>query len=171
MTNVEIKATYVRTAKTDKVLEKIGARLEGVEDQVDTYFDVDSGRLKIRERNTDIPQLIQYFREDKKGPRPSYYEIVHLRNAEKVKEALTREHGVRVVVEKKREIWVWENVRIHFDRVQNLGEFLELEAVVEKEGDKSEGQKKIRWLMDKFGIKTEHLIGQSYSDLLVSKKD
>lgn len=169
MINIEIKVRYRKTSRTDKILKKIGARFEKTEIQKDTYFNVDRGRLKIRERDPDTPQLIQYFREEEKGPRPSYYEIVHLKNVEKVKGTLEHEHGIRGVVKKRREIWVWKNVRIHFDVVEDLGEFLELESVLVKDVDTEEGGKRVKWLMGKLGISKKDLIGQSYVDLLIER--
>ena len=165
MRNMEIKARYQRTRHADEILAQIGARFDKIETQTDTYFDVDNGRLKIRERDTGDPQLIQYFRKDEEGPRPSYYELVHLKNVDKVKETLDREHGIRVIVKKKREIWIWENVRIHFDIVEHHGDFIEFEAVLEDEKYLPVEQQKVEWLMKKFGIQRKDLIVHSYGDM------
>jgi adenylate cyclase class 2 len=166
MTNVEIKTRYTKTRRTETILKKIGAHFDRVEAQKDTYFAVNSGMLKIRERDSDLPQLIQYFRGDEKAPRPSYYEIIHLRNVEKVRETLEREHGILGVIVKEREIWLWENVRIHFDKVEKLGEFLEFEAVLEYDSDVEEESKKVRWLMKKFKIQEKNLLKESYIDFI-----
>ena len=168
MRNVEIKARYRKTKQTERLPKKIGARFEKVEVQKDTYFNVDRGRLKIRERDSEAPQLIQYFREDEDRPRPSYYEIVHLKDVDRIRETLEREHGVRGIVRKRREIWVWENVRIHFDVVEELGEFLEFEAVLETNDGVESGEKRVRELVERFGIGEEDLVGLSYIDLLTS---
>ena len=166
MTNIEIKAKYRKSDKTQRVLEKIGARFERVEMQTDTYFNVENGKLKIRERDSGLSQLIQYFRKDDERPKPSYYEIVHLRNVKKVKETLTREYGIRAIVRKKRDIWTWKNVRIHFDAVEDLGHFLEFEAVIEKDTDDEEGYRKLKRMMKKFGITRKDLVSHSYGDLI-----
>ena len=165
MRNIEIKARYQRTRHTDETLAKIGAHFEKIETQTDTYFGVNNGRLKIRERDSGPPQLIQYFREDEERPRPSYYEIVHLRDVEKVKETLEREHGIRVIVKKKREIWIWENVRIHFDIVEELGDFIEFEAVLKDDRDIPGERQKVEWLMKEFGIHRKDLIIRSYGEM------
>lgn len=170
MTNIEIKARYQRTRLTDETLVKIGAQFDRIETQTDTYFDVNNGRLKIRVRDSGVPQLIQYFREDSEGPRPSFYELVHLKDVRKVKKTLENEHGIRVIVRKKREIWIWENVRIHFDIIENLGDFIEFEAVIESDMDISMEQKRVEFLIEEFGISKNDLIGQSYGDLLIGSK-
>ena len=170
MTNIEIKARHRRTRQTDKTLNKIGAHFDRIETQTDTYFDVNNGRLKIRERDSGIPQLIQYFREDSEVPRPSFYELVHLKEVEKVKRTLENEHGTRVIVRKKREIWIWENVRIHFDIVEDLGDFIEFEAVIGDDTEISIEQKRVELLMEEFGISQKDVIGQSYEDLLMESK-
>ena len=166
MTNIEIKARFRRTRRSNNTLKKIGAHFEAVESQIDTYFNVDNGRLKIRERDTGAPQLIQYFREDKHSPRPSYYEIVHLGSVERVKKTLQKEHGIRAVVRKKREIWIWEKVRIHFDIVERLGDFIEFEAVMDDKSEMMIREEEVRRLMVEFGIDEQHLVKESYVDLM-----
>ena len=166
MTNIEIKARYRRNRRSKNTLKKIGAQFEAVESQVDTYYNVDNGRLKIRERDTGAPQLIQYFREDKDSPRPSYYEIVHLGSVERVKKTLKKEHGIRAVVRKKREIWMWGSVRIHFDIVEGLGDFIELEAVMDDQSEMNIREEEVRRLMVEFDIEEEHLVKESYVDLM-----
>jgi len=166
LTNVEIKIRYQKNHRTDGVLRKIGAEFDKKVIQTDTYFHVDKGWLKIRETDSSLPQLIQYFREHAEGPRSSHYEIVHLKNAEKVKQTLATEHGIRGVVKKSREIWTWKNVCIHFDCVEKLGDFLEFEAVIQRGESASDGQKKVEWLMKKFGIQNKNLEYRSYGDLL-----
>ena len=166
MTNIEIKARFRRTRRSKNTLKKIGAQFEAVESQVDTYYHVDNGRLKIRERDTGAPQLIQYFREDKDSPRPSYYEIVHLGSVERVKKTLKKEHGIRAVVRKKREIWMWRSVRIHFDIVEKLGDFIELEAVMDDQSEMNIREEEVRRLMVEFGIEEQHLVKESYVDLM-----
>lgn len=86
---------------------------------------------------------------------------------EKIKKTLEIEHGIRGVVKKKREIWVWENARIHFDVVEDLWEFLELESVLKKDEDAEEEVKKVEWLVGKFCISRKDFVGQSYVDLSI----
>ncbi len=171
MINIEIKAWYNKTSSTDQLLKKYGFVFDHSEIQLDTYFHVNYGRLKIRERDKGDPQLIQYFRDDQKEPKQSYYEIVHLKKVEQVKSTLEEEHGIMVVVEKKREIWTWQNIRIHFDRVEKLGNFIEFEIVIETDGDMEAGQQKAEWLMNKFRLSKADLVAQSYSDLILSQTD
>ena len=166
MTNIEIKARFRKTSRIDETLKKIGARFEIRERQTDTYFRVNQGRLKLREREPGTTQLVQYFREDRGHPRPSNYEIVEVDHVDEVKARLIREHGIRAVVIKNREVWLWKNVRIHFDRVEKLGEFLEFEAVVEEEKQIESDRKHVAWLMDEFGIRKEDVIPESYVDLI-----
>ena len=169
MINIEIKAWYNKTPSTDQLLKKYGFLFDGTENQMDTYFQVDYGRLKIRERDKGDPQLIQYFRDDRKGPKQSYYEIIHLKNVEQVKSTLAEEHGILVIVKKKREIWKWENIRIHFDCVEELGNFIEFEIVIDTDGDIQTSQRKAEWLMNKFHLLKTDLIARSYSDLIVDQ--
>ena len=73
-----------------------------------------------------------------------------------------------VVVDKEREIYFIDNIKIHLDQVKGLGTFLEIEAQSE-DGDKSEGllNRQCVQLMDELGIRNEDLVNESYSDLLL----
>ncbi len=71
------------------------------------------------------------------------------------------------VVDKQREIFLFENVRIHLDRVEGLGEFLELEAVYSgEEAQEEEQHRKIEFLLDTLQVCRSDLIAVSYEDLL-----
>ena len=166
MKNIEIKARYSKTNRAREILKTIETEFSRTEIQTDTYYNIENGRLKIREIESGPSQLVHYFRENKAGPRPSRYEIVSLREVKKVKARLQEEHGLLGIVKKKREIWVWKNVRIHLDVVDGLGRFLELEAVVDKEEDMKNDETKVRWLMEKFDIEEKDLVAESYIDMV-----
>jgi len=166
--NLEIKARYPWTDKVVDILIGIDAQFKTVEIQTDTYFDVNNGRIKIRERYGKDAEMIQYFREDKADIKECSFSLVHVKNPESVKTILTREHGIREVIQKHREVWNWHNVRIHFDRVKKLGEFIEFEAGIDGDNSEEISENRIRELMIKFDIKTHNLIEQSYIDLLES---
>lgn len=169
MRNVEIKARYRRTRKTDSVLKRFKARKSGDLIQTDTYFDVNAGRLKVREHQDGHAEMIHYVRQEQDGPRISNYEIVPLRNKNSIKAILKKEHGIRAVVKKHREVWLWRNVRIHFDQVEDLGSFIEFEVVLGRDETEAEGHEKIGILMTAFGITMKDLIYQSYEDFLIRK--
>lgn len=167
MRNVEIKARFRRSRKTDSILRQFRARRTLAEDQVDTYYDVSRGRMKVREHADGSAELIHYLREETEGPRISHHEIVPLKKTDPVKRILEREHGIRAVVRKHREVWMWRNVRIHFDRVEGLGRFIEFEVVLREGDTEKEGREKAELLMSAFGITDRDLIYQSYEDFLM----
>ena len=76
--------------------------------------------------------------------------------------------GVKVVVNKKREIYYIKNVKFHLDTLEGLGNFVEIEA-----GNKThslnveELHQQCEYYLKEFGIKEEDLIDKSYSDLLL----
>jgi adenylate cyclase class 2 len=96
--------------------------------QLDTYFRVRQGRLKLREKDRGA-ELIYYERSDQAIDRESNYRIVQIEDSEALKDALAAALGVLVSVEKSRRLLLWHEVRIHLDEVPGLGSCLELEAV------------------------------------------
>ena len=146
----------------------VGVLNSGTMHQVDTYFNVVSGRLKLREIDGKQAQLIQYFRPDEAASRISDYLLVHVHDPEKLKLALERSLGIWVVVEKTRALYLWRNTRVHLDNVVGLGRFLELETVI-SEQSLSEGEDECRYVQEVLGISLDQLIAGSYSDMLATQ--
>lgn len=165
MRNIELKARLRDIAQGENVCKKIGAVYQGDIRQTDTYFNVPTGRLKLRENNPGTIELICYDRRDESLSKASDYEIVQARP--ELCGVLARALGVRCVVSKVRRLWLWHNVRIHLDTVENLGAFLEFEAVLGGTYDDADGHRTIEILRNEFGIASSELIECSYVDLLL----
>jgi adenylate cyclase, class 2 len=167
--NVEIKAKCKDISAIEQLLNELNADYKGVDHQIDTYFNVPSGRLKLREGNIEHA-LIQYDRGNQKGPKKSTINYYEPHRDKGLKETLTAAVGILVVVDKKRQIFFIDNVKFHLDRVEGLGTFAEIEAI-DKEGtytlEALEAQ--CQHYMKLFGIEKEALIANSYSDLLLAQ--
>lgn len=74
--------------------------------------------------------------------------------------------GERARVEKEREVWWWRDIRIHLDSVARLGEFVELEARLDRIGDTAEAERRIEALREHLGIETDDLLSGSYGDMI-----
>src|SRR6476620_6549465 len=130
MTNIEIKA---RCVDPEAVRSRLAARSVSLSRrmrQVDTYFHIPRGRLKLRETDAAETQLIQYDRPDHAAAHASDYVVAPIGEPGPLKQALTLALGVRIVVEKTRDLYLWSHTRVHLDEVTGLGCFLELETVV-----------------------------------------
>lgn len=167
MKNIEIKATCPDLEAARNVVRRLDAHYEATYHQVDTYFQVHHGRLKLRQFDAHPAQLIYYERPDVANPKASEYEIYTVRDT-KLKLMLSTALGIWKTVDKIREVYWAENVRIHLDQVQGLGEFLELEGVVSEKHSVADTEDKVKQLMDALNISQTALITGSYSDLLQS---
>jgi adenylate cyclase class IV len=193
--NVELKARLADFAPAAACLGRLEAAFQAIERQADTYFGVNCGRLKLRERaagiaeprapgkpdpNADIAaqldsavwgpadaQLIWYDRPNLADLRASRYWLVPVSEPERLKHILSAACGVRVVVQKRRVIYLWHNVRIHLDQVSGLGAFLEFEAIVGGDTDLAHAHAKAVHLREQFGIDPTAVESRSYSDLLL----
>jgi predicted adenylyl cyclase CyaB len=167
MRNIEIKAkaTLEQQQMAREYLIKTNATFKGQDHQIDTYFKVPKGRLKLRSGNIENA-LVQYSRPDEKGPKESKYRLVEA--VKGLKEALSEALDVLIEVEKYREIYYHGITKIHLDHVVGLGYFIEIEV---RDEDEVREEKKLRqqcdWYMEQFNIKPEDLFSCSYSDLLL----
>ncbi|HUW32089.1 MAG TPA: class IV adenylate cyclase [Planctomycetota bacterium] len=164
--NIEIKARCDNLEKARQVALSLHAELLAEGEQTDTYFNSPQGRLKLRQSSfDDAATLVWYLRQDAPQPRPSEYRLARLKKPEKIVELFSVRFGVRGVVKKHRTVFLYDNVRIHLDDVENLGRFIELEAPV-ADGP-AEALQVVDRLMDAFQIEKEDLVAGSYRDLLL----
>lgn len=166
--NYEFKARVDDATEFEKKLLQLNPVFKGTDYQTDTYFNAPNGRLKLREGNIENA-LISYNRQDNFGAKQSNV-ILYKHTADKaLKDILVAQLGVKTVVKKKRRIYFIDNVKFHFDEVEPLGSFVEVEAI-DMEGKFT--IEELKELCDKyfefFGLKKEDLVDKSYSDLLLA---
>jgi homotetrameric cytidine deaminase len=166
--NVEIKAHDADPAATLERALALGASDEGVLSQRDTYFAGARGRLKLREQDGGSEagaRLIAYERPDKDAARTSAYRLAEVGDPDALREALDAALGTLVVVDKRRHLLLYENVRIHLDEVQGLGSFVELEGVAQADSDLSSEHELVARLREELAL--GETVAVSYSDLLL----
>ena len=167
--NIEIKARTTRADAIRNYLLDKKAQYKGTDHQTDTYFNTTSGRLKLREGNIEN-NLIYYERENKAGPKQSNFSLLQVPDPQALKEILAAAVGIKVTVEKKREIYFIENIKFHLDTLAGLGNFVEIEAS-NKYADLSLEALRAQcdFYLGEFGIEAGDLINVSYSDMLLEK--
>jgi predicted adenylyl cyclase CyaB len=166
--NIEIKARI-------ESIESIFPKAAGIADegpveiiQDDTFFVCENGRLKLRAFSKDEGALIFYRRADRKGPKESFYLISPTTSPDTLRESLLLAYGQSGRVRKKRILFLAGRTRIHLDRVEGLGDFLELEVVLEDGEPIESGEAVAEDLMVKLGIRQDQLVEGAYVDLLAS---
>lgn len=166
-TNLEVKAPVADPSAFRARARGLATETVGMDEQVDTYFRVPTGRLKLREGSLSGGQLVPYRRPDADGPRRSDYQVIPVVDAAGLKALLTAILGVHRVVRKRREIWLHDGVRIHLDHVAGLGDFMELEAVFDgSPAAEADGRRKLELLMEALGVCRDELIAGSYEALV-----
>ncbi len=169
--NLEIKANCLNLEKTEFLVKDIATEYLGLDIQTDTYFVTQKGRFKLRESSISGSYLIPYLRPDRTDAKLSMYARIDIKDTENVKSLFEQLLGVEVIIKKQRAIYLYENVRIHLDAVEELGSFIEFEAVLDEINcDEKKEQKRIDYLMQKLQISEKDLIAVSYENLLKNKK-
>jgi adenylate cyclase class IV len=164
--NVEIKA---RIASVEALLPRARALAGGAPElivQDDTFFACPHGRLKLRDFGDGSGELIQYERADETGPKTSTYLRSPTPSPATLRAALTRALGSIGRVRKQRTLLLAGRTRIHLDRVEDLGEFLELEVVLGDAEPESAGIAEAHALMEQLGVSPDQLLEGAYLDLL-----
>jgi predicted adenylyl cyclase CyaB len=165
---IEFKAKVADPEKLENTLKSLQPLFKGEDHQIDTYFVVKEGRLKLREGNIENA-LIWYHRPNDASAKLSQVLLYKHDPDAALKEILFKVHEVKVVVNKKRRIYFIDNVKFHFDEVKGLGKFIEVEAI-DHNGEL--GLQKIQAQCDHyaalFQIQPQDYVAISYSDLLLN---
>lgn len=165
--NFEFKAKVNDLEKYENKLLSLNPRFVGIDYQIDTYFNALQGRLKLREGNIEN-SLINYDRKNILGSKESQIILYQHEPNIGLKNILIKQLGVKIIVEKKRKIYFIENIKFHFDSVEKLGSFIEVEAIDSKEEFSIEELKKqCDTFFDFFELTTQNIIDKSYSDLMM----
>lgn len=165
--NIEFKAKTNDIIALEEKLLSLNPQFIGEDHQKDTYYNVNTGRLKLREGNIENA-LIWYHREDVSGAKQSDILLYKHAPDEALKNILIKLHGVKIIIDKIRKIYFVENVKFHFDRVEGLGTFVEVEAI---DSTGEIGIEKLKeqcnFYINFFEIKTEDFMKKSYSDMMM----
>lgn len=163
--NLELKARITDLERARELAAAIGAVRQGTEEQVDQYFSVPAGRLKLRRSSRDGAHLIAYLRPDDPRPRLARFHRLPVGDPDGLEAVLSAMFGAAARVAKERDVWWWRDVRIHLDTVQGLGSFVEFEARVDRIGDPREAWRRIERLGHEFGIASDAAIAGSYAEM------
>lgn len=151
--------------------ERLAGSLPEMIRQEDVFFACSSGRLKLRILASDRGELIFYQRSDAPGPRTSTYSISQTDNPAQLCEVLTAALGEVVRVRKLRRLLLVGRTRIHIDTVEGLGDFLELEVVLDDGEPVEAGQAEAERLMRALEVAEADLIDVAYADLLLRQSE
>jgi predicted adenylyl cyclase CyaB len=166
--NLEYKARIDDPKPYQAKARSLGADLWGDLRQTDTYFAVPNGRLKLRETAGLQGELIFYLRDEQAIDRASDYEVSRTPEPASLRDLLSAALETLAVVKKRRTLLVLDGIRIHFDNVEELGHFLELEVPVQE--DDTPARDKLNWLLGELGLTWEQCIRASYLDLVIETK-
>jgi adenylate cyclase class IV len=173
--NIEIKAALGDLGGLDTLLPRARA-LAGAEptriEQDDTFFRVPHGRLKLRQFADGSAELIHYHRPDSGEAKASDYVRVAVPDAAALREALARGCGLLGRVRKTRWLLIVDedgfSTRVHLDRVESLGDFMELEVVLKDQQADAAGAAVAQALMGRLGLQHARRVSGSYLDLMAT---
>ncbi len=164
--NVEIKARVDDLDALEHLVAGLADSGPIATPQDDTFFACDAGRLKLRVFATGEGELIYYRRADEQGPKESFYILSPAPDPVSLREVLGLAYGLAGRVIKHRTLYLVGRTRVHLDRVEGLGAYLELEVVLE-EGEPTEaGVREAHDLLAQLGIPGSRLVETAYVDLL-----
>ncbi len=164
MRNIEAKFRLKDLGAAEDTATRIGYEPRGVLIQRDTFFNVANGKLKLREE-PDGAALVFYRRGAHGALMLSDYEIVPVADPERTRAMLGAALGVLAEVCKKRTLLMRGNLRLHLDRVEQLGEFGEIEAVLGAGAGEPSSRTAVDELLTALGVRRDDLISVSYFEL------
>lgn len=170
--NIEIKATLHNKQDIISQLKTITNTEGEVIIQHDTFYKVPDGRLKMRIFPDKSSVLIHYHRPNIAGPKLSKYIKYHIEGPDQdtqtdvLQSVLLNSLGVLGEVKKTRLLFMIGQTRVHVDTVERLGDFIELEVVLNETQSTDDGQDIANEIMNKLGISEKDLLTHAYIDML-----
>jgi predicted adenylyl cyclase CyaB len=167
--NIEIKA---RIESVESVAPKAAALAKAGPIEIaqdDTFFRCEAGRLKLRVLSSDSAALIFYRRANQRGPQESFYLRSPSAAPDSLRECLSLAYGQIGRVRKQRTLFLVDRTRLHLDRVEGLGHFLELEVPLAEDEPAEFGIREAVKIMQKLGVEPAQLVEGAYLDLLAVK--
>lgn len=165
-TNIEIKARVESLDKLKHVVATLAGQGPDHMVQDDTFFDCPNGRLKLRVFPDGHGVLIFYRRDNGLGPKPSFFVHCETSDPDGLRSVLTLAYGGVGRVRKRRMVYLVGQTRVHLDRVDGLGEFVELEVPVHDAHPADAAVSEAHRLIAAFGIAEAMLVKGAYVDLL-----
>lgn len=171
--NIEIKLAAVDHDGLRRKALAMGAKDLGELEQSDRFFpSLDGTRLKLRRERVagrERAELIGYRRGDEAELRPSGWELVPVEDPRAMENLLGDALGRGVLVEKRRQLLVLGALRIHLDRVTGLGEFVELERVLQADEQEAGVRREVERLMSLLGLDGARPLEKAYAELLAER--
>jgi adenylate cyclase class IV len=170
--NIEIKAHISRVEDMLPMAQRLAGKPAERIEQDDTFFQLPAGRgrLKLRQFADGTGELIHYHRPDTGEAKASDYVRVAAPEPAALREALARGCGLLGRVQKTRLLVLVDDggfhTRIHLDRVQDLGDFMELEVVLVDAQNDQQGAQHAEDLMRRLGLAEAPRVAAAYLDLL-----
>ncbi|HXN13361.1 MAG TPA: class IV adenylate cyclase [Candidatus Acidoferrales bacterium] len=168
MKNLEAKFRLSNHAEAEERARAIGYTRRAVLNQRDTFFRVANGKLKLREENGSAV-LIFYHRGESGPLMLSNYEIAKVADPPRTLRILATALGPIAVVEKVRTLMMRDNVRLHLDQVERLGEFGEIEAVIADGDDPERSRSAVNEILGALKVEKADLIDVSYFEMIAKQ--
>jgi len=169
--NIEIKARINDPDKLRRALDALCPDAPELLRQDDCFFHSPDGRLKLRQFADGTAELLFYRRDDTEGPKTSSYWRSPVSDAQSLRELLSTALGSEGRVVKQRWLYRHGRTRIHLDQVQGLGDFMELEVVLQADDSRHDGEQEAQMLMRELQIRPQQQIAGAYLDLIKAKAE
>ena len=171
MKNIEIKYRLSQLQKMTEFLSSLPeARHIKTIQQTDVYYNTFRGRLKLRIPSSGTAELIYYEREDLSSARESDYHLFPVKDPDLLDRLLSQALEVKVQVKKKRTLFLFRNVRIHLDQVEDLGEFLEFESVLDEDTSAELAAENLNQIQKNLAHFNLIPLSGSYADLMMENR-
>jgi len=169
-TNIEIKFRVDDLESVERKAAQIADHGPELLVQEDIFFDVNTGRLKLRKFADGSAELIAYYRTDTDSIRESHWHSYSTQDPDSLLSALSLTAGQGITISKRRTLYLIGQTRIHLDRVEELGDFVELEVVLTDNDSQQHGLEIASDLVQRLGLFDAEKVAVAYADLLVANQ-
>jgi len=166
MKTLEVKFPLDDVRGIRETLLASNALFDGEDRQIDHCFRTARGHLKLRETQLDRDRLLACRARREGGSRLTETDAAPVEATDEVRRVLEAVLVPIAVVRKTRETFAEQNVRVHLDRLESGGTFVEIEVVLGPgESFESARNDARRWI-ERLGLQEGRAVAESYAELL-----
>ncbi len=132
----------------------------------EVFFHSKQGVLKLRILSETAGQLIYAYSHSATQQALTDYQLSLTDSPAVLQKILSETNGIKGCLTQKRRLYLYGRTRVHLDFVEGLGDFLELEVVLEQGENLLSGNNEVDYMMSRLGLTDKDLISGPYLELL-----
>jgi len=166
---IELRAKVADFEALENKLCLLSARFQGEREEYDQYFGPEDRKMIVRIRNRNGVSFLTFKSLSQSTEVCAWQEWeTKIEDADALEKILSNGLKRLVEIRKKRKTYALNDFEINLDRIQDLGNFIEVELISE---NIPEAKKRLEKFLKELEISEERVVREGYVQLMMKNRD